>query len=54
MADCRYQVPYEPDLSIPSIVVDNVTMKELVSWFVTHLIRNQVAEVNVAAHFQMD
>ena len=54
MANCRYQVPYEPDLSIPSIVVDNVTMKELVSWFVTHLIRNQVAEGNVAAHFQMD
>ena len=54
IADCRYQVPYVADLSVPSIVVNNKTMKELIGWFVTHLIRNQVAEGNVAAHFQMD
>ena len=54
MADCRYQMPYVADLSVPSVVVKKDTMKELIGWFVTHLIRNQVAEGNVAAHFIMD
>ena len=39
MADCRYAYPYEPDLNVPTVLVDNVTMNELVTWFVTHLIR---------------
>ena len=54
MADCSYQMPYVADLSVPSVVVNNDTMKELIGWFVTHLIRSQVAEGNVAAHFIMD
>ena len=54
MADCRYAYPHEPDLDIPSVLVDNVTMKELVARFVTHLIGNQAAVGDIAAHFQMD
>ena len=54
MVDCRYQMPYVADLSVPTVVVNNDTMKELIRWFVTHLIRSQVAERNVAAHFIMD
>ena len=31
-----------------------MTMKELVTWFMTHLIINQDAVGDIAAHFQMD
>ena len=54
MADCRYAYPYEPDLNVPTVVVDNVIMKDLIKWFVTHFIRNQVAVGDIAAHYQMD
>ena len=54
MADCRYAYPYEPDLNVPTVVVDNVIMKDLIKWFVTHLIRNQAAVGDIATHYQMD
>ena len=54
MVDCHYKQPYTAELNPPAVIVSNDTMTNLIEWFVTHLIRNQAAQGNVAAHFIMD
>ena len=44
MADVRYTVPYEADLGIPSVALNNEKMADLVDWFTTNLIRNDSHE----------
>ena len=54
MADVRYTIPYEADLGIPSVELNNEKMADLVSWFGTNLIRNEPAVGDIPNHFVMD
>ena len=54
MADARYIVPYEADLGIPTVVLNNDKMADLVKWFATNLIRNQPVVGVIPNHFVMD
>ena len=54
MADVRYIVPYEADLGIPTVVLNNDNMADLVNWFATNLIRNQPVARDIPNHFVMD
>ena len=54
MADVRYSVPYEADLGIPSVVLNNEQMALLVDWIATNLIRNEPLAGDIPNHFVMD
>ena len=54
MADVRYIVPYEADLGIPPVVLNNDKMADLVNWFDTNLIRNEPVAGDIPNHFVMD
>ena len=52
--DVDYSMPYIVDTTVPTTVLNNDVMSNIVKWFCENIISTQPLENGIPAHFQMD
>ena len=54
MADVDYNIPYEFDITVPPIVLNNDQMQAVIQWFCANVITSHPLADDIPAHFEMD